>query len=119
MPITAGISMLWASIAVWEIGEPNAVTNAAIFRCSRSAASVGVMSSAHTTAFSGMSPRSRGIPERIEMSRWHTSRISAERARMYSLSMDSSIFAKTSEVCSTAYSAFTCPSVIIPVMESQ
>ena len=52
MPITAGIFMFLASMAVWEFDEPCAVTNARTLSLSSATVSLGARSSAQTIMLS-------------------------------------------------------------------
>ena len=108
MPITAGIFMFLASMAVWEFDEPCAVTNARTLSLSSATVSLGARSSAQTIMLSQDSAELSAVPVRLAIMRLEISRTSAERACMYASSIAANISAKLSEVTATAYSALTC-----------
>ena len=98
-PISAGMFIIRARIAVWEFVEPWTVTNARILRLSRSSATM--MDGSICAQSSSSSPL------RFRIRRFEISFTSAERACMYSSSIFAKISAKLSPVTATAYSALS------------
>ena len=106
-PITAGIFIFLARMAVWEFEEPYDVTNASTFSLSRETVSLGTRLSAQIITFSSDAFSSFPDCVRFWMIRFEISLTSAALACMYVSSMAAKISAKLSEVTATAYSAFT------------
>ena len=105
IPIRAGIFMVLARIAVWELALPSSVTNPSsldLFICT---VSLGARSLA--ARITGSSPGSfpSRRPWRMPTTRSAMSFTSAERACMYSSSILANIREKLSPVAATAYSA--------------
>ena len=106
-PISAGMFIIRARIAVWEFVEPWTVTNARILRLSICTVSLGVRSSATMMDGSICAQSSSSSPLRFRIRRFEISFTSAERACMYSSSIFAKISAKLSPVTATAYSALS------------
>ncbi len=106
-PISAGMFIILARIAVWELVEPCTVTKARIFDLSICTVSLGLKSSA-TMMEGSMDARSTSsCPIRFLTRRLEISFTSAALAFMYSSSILANISEKLSPVTATAYSALT------------
>ena len=119
IPITAGIFIVLARIAVWELDEPYIVANPSTFSLSSCTVSLGARSSAATIQGSVISRVPLLTPQRISSTRSETSFTSAARPCIYASSIDANICAKLSAVVETAYSAFTLCVRIIPSIDSR
>lgn len=92
-PISAGIFIIRARIAVWEFVEPCTVTKARILLLSICTVSLGVRSSATMIDGSMVLQSICSSPDRLRTSRLEISLTSAERACIYSSSMLANISA--------------------------
>ena len=81
-PITAGIFIFLASIAVWELDEPWAVTNARTLSLSSETVSLGAISEAQIMTFSSEKFPFEVSPVRLLIILFEMSRTSAARAFM-------------------------------------
>ena len=107
IPTRAGIPMVRAKIAVWELEEPSVVTKASRLSLSICTVSLGARSSAMIITGSMISCLSV-CPIRMRIRRSEISLTSAARPCIYSSSIEANNREKLSPVLATANSAFTC-----------
>ncbi len=112
-PIKAGMFIILARIAVWELVDPFLVTNAKTFVLSSCKVSLGAKSSATKIYGSSVRNELSAFPCNILIRRLEISFTSAARSFIYSSSIDENNSAKLSPVDATAYSAFICSFLII------
>ena len=118
MPITAGMFIVLAKIAVCEFAEPYIVIKERTFSLSSCTVSLGTRSSAAMITGSFISMDALFWSLKTWIRRSDTSFTSAARPCIYASSIAANIAAKLSAVVATAYSAFTSWEVIIFTIDS-